>query len=91
MSFEVDGEMMNFRGTLTLCSADNPAACVLGGYKTLHSAARKCRTCMAVDVDMQAKVCSFYVCMQFVNNTGNSQGLKAWVKELSLPNMKHHM
>ena len=52
----IDGVEMNFRGTLTICSADNPAACTLGGYKALHSALRKCRTCMAVDSDMQAKV-----------------------------------
>ena len=39
-----------------MCSADNPAACTLGGYKNLHSAFRKCRTCMAVDTDIQEKV-----------------------------------
>lgn len=52
----VDGKVVNFRGTLTICSADNPAACLLGGYKSLHSAIRKCRTCMAVDDDIQTKV-----------------------------------
>lgn len=56
MPFIVDGEVMHFRGTLTIVSTDNPAACVLGGYKYLHSAFRKCRTCMAVDEDMQEKV-----------------------------------
>ena len=52
----VEGNIVNFRGTLTICSADNPAACLLGGYKALHSAIRKCRTCMAVDCDIQTKV-----------------------------------
>lgn len=52
----IDGQMMAFRGTLVLCSADNPAACLIGGYKCLHSAFRKCRTCMVVDSDMQTKV-----------------------------------
>ncbi len=52
----IDGERMNFRGTLTICSADNLAACALGGFKALHSATRKCRTCMAIDGDMQTKV-----------------------------------
>lgn len=47
---------MSFRGTLVLCSADNPAACLMGGYKCLHAAFRKCRNCMAVDGDMQTKV-----------------------------------
>lgn len=52
----VEGKVVNFRGTLTICSADNPAACSLGGYKALHSAIRKCRSCMAVDADIQTKV-----------------------------------
>lgn len=52
----IDGELVNFRGTLTICSADNLAACALGGFKALHSAMRKCRSCMAVDEDMQTKV-----------------------------------
>ena len=47
---------MNFRGTLTIGSADNPAACLMGGYKALHSALRKCRCCMAVGSDIQEKV-----------------------------------
>ena len=28
---------MNFRGTLTIGPADNPAACLMGRYKALHS------------------------------------------------------
>lgn len=63
MSLSLDGVETNFRGTLTLCSADNPAACVLGGYKYLHSAFRKCRSCMAVDSDMQTKVNSSKFCV----------------------------
>ena len=54
--FLIEGESTNLRGTLIICSADNPAACTLGGFKSLHSAFRKCRTCMAVDIDMQTKV-----------------------------------
>ena len=54
--FTVEGRVMNFRGTLAICSADNPAACLMGGYKALHSAIRKCRSCMAVDTDIQTKV-----------------------------------
>ena len=56
MPIRIDGVEMNFRGTVTVCSADNPAACAMGGYKALHSTLRKCRSCMAVDSDMQTKV-----------------------------------
>lgn len=58
MSFVIDGQCMALRGTVTLVSADNLAAQAIGGYKALHSAFRKCRYCMAVDADMQVKVCS---------------------------------
>lgn len=54
--FMVDARPMKFRGTITVVSGDNPAACTLGGFKNLHSAFRKCRTCMATDDDMQTKV-----------------------------------
>ena len=57
VSFIVDGRHMTLRGTVTLVSADNLAAQAIGGYKALHSAFRKCRNCMAVDADMQIKVC----------------------------------
>ena len=53
----IDGQLTYLRGTLTVVSADNPAANLIGGYKMLTSALRKCRTCMAVDSDMQTKVC----------------------------------
>ena len=29
----------------------------LGGYKSLASALRKCRFCMAVEADMKSKIC----------------------------------
>ena len=35
-----------FRGTLTVVSADNLASQLIGGYKALNSAFRKCRYCM---------------------------------------------
>ena len=47
---------VNFRGTLTIGSTDNPAACLMAGYKALHSALRKCRSCMATGIDIQEKV-----------------------------------
>lgn len=64
MSFEVNGEVKQLRGTLVNVSADNPAACLLGGFKQLHSAFRKCRFCMAVDTDMQTKVGHPYSCYE---------------------------
>lgn len=48
------------RGTLTVVSADNLASQLIGGYKALNSAFRKCRYCMATDEQMQSKV-SIYV------------------------------
>ena len=36
--------------------ADNPASDLLGGYKSLHSAFRKCRHCLATNEDIQIKV-----------------------------------
>ena len=44
------------RGTLTLACGDNPAGNMMGGYKSLTSSFRKCRTCMATDTDIQTKV-----------------------------------
>lgn len=52
----VNGSPVQIKGTIVNVSADNPAACLLGGFKQLHSAFQKCRTCMAVDSDMQVKV-----------------------------------
>ena len=40
----------HFRGTLTIVSADNPASHLIGGYRSLSSALRKCRFCMAIDI-----------------------------------------
>lgn len=31
---------------------------MIGGYKSLTAAFRKCRSCMAIDADMQTKVCT---------------------------------
>lgn len=43
-------------GTLINISADNPAACLIGGFKRLHSAFHKYRYCMTTDSDLQTKV-----------------------------------
>ena len=51
--------MTNMRGTLLLVSADNLASHVVGGYKALHAALRKCRYCLATGDDMKTKVGSF--------------------------------
>ena len=37
-------------------SADNPASHMLGGYKNLSSAFRKCRHCLATEEDLQTVV-----------------------------------
>ena len=56
VSFMVKGEAINFRGTVTIVSADNPASALLGGFKQSASAFRYCRHCYGTSVDMQTKV-----------------------------------
>ena len=45
--FTTDGATANFRGTFTTGSAKKLAACLMGGYKALHSAQHKCLCRMA--------------------------------------------
>ena len=47
-------------GTLTVVSADNISAQLLGGFTGLHSAFRKCRDCLGTKTSIQIMV-SFYV------------------------------
>ena len=49
-----------FRGTLTVVSADNLASQLIGGYKALNSAFRKCRYCMATDEQIKARLAHLY-------------------------------
>ena len=58
--FMSDDEVRRFTGTVTVVSADNLASQLVGGYKALNSAFRKCRYCMATDEEMQEKV-SLYI------------------------------
>ena len=55
----VDGVQHNLKGTVMLIPGDNLASQCLGGYKSLASALRKCRQCMAVNTDMQTKVSKY--------------------------------
>ena len=57
MDFYNNGCIFNFRGTVSIVSADNLASWSIGGYKTLSSATRKCRFCMATAEKIQSKVC----------------------------------
>jgi len=66
--FIVNGKKVNLNGTLILGCGDNPAAYLMAGYKSLTSAFRKCRTCMATSYDIQTKVLTqfahtVYACM----------------------------
>jgi hypothetical protein len=54
----INGQAYTFRGTLALVSGDNLASHYLGGYKSLSSALRKCRHCMAVADDMTTEFTS---------------------------------
>lgn len=56
VTFVINGQAYTFRGTLALISGDNLASHYLGGYKSLSSALRKCRHCMAVADDMATEV-----------------------------------
>ena len=42
--------------TRNLVCADNPAANLMGGFKSLTSAYRRCRVCLATNDDVQKKV-----------------------------------
>lgn len=53
---KINGIEETFHGTLIIGSADNISSQLLGGYKSLASALRKCRFCMAVKSDMETKV-----------------------------------
>ena len=66
MNFHLsDSTDIRLRGTITSFSADNLAAWAIGGFKALASAFRKCQYCMAVDEDMQSKVC-MWMCSYLV-------------------------
>ena len=41
-----------------MVSADNPASNLMGGYKNLSSAFRKCRHCLATKEELQTVVCT---------------------------------
>ena len=56
VEFDIEGEKRIFNGTVIVCSADNPASQMLGVFKALTSAFRKCRDCMAIGSDIQTKV-----------------------------------
>ena len=58
--FLIDGQIVYLRGTLTLGCADNLAANLMAGYKSLTSAFRKCRSCMAIATEMKTKVCNIF-------------------------------
>eukprot|EP00731_Ephydatia_muelleri_P037796 Em0565g3a len=51
--FEVAGTKRVLYGTLTVVSADNISAQLLGGFTGLHSAFRKCRDCLGTKTSIQ--------------------------------------
>ena len=58
--FKVEGQLRKFRGTITVVSGDNLSSQLIGGYKALNAAFRKCRYCMATDESMKTQV---YKCL----------------------------
>ena len=55
----IGGSSRTIYGTLTFVLADNLASQMIGGYKQLASAIRKCRYCMATDDEVQTIVSQF--------------------------------
>ena len=47
ISINVDGQEMNFKGSLLFAAGDTPAAAAMGGFKESVAAYRPCRTCYA--------------------------------------------
>lgn len=56
VTFEVSGTKRVLYGTLTVVSADNISANLLGGFTGLHSAFRKCRDCLGTKTSIQYMV-----------------------------------
>ena len=56
VTFNIHGKLYIFRGSLALVAVDNLASHFLGGYKSLSSALRKCRHCMATADNMATEV-----------------------------------
>ena len=56
VKFHINGKDVTLRGALTVASGDNLASQLIGGFKALNSALRRCRYCMATNDDVQTKV-----------------------------------
>lgn len=56
MEFVTADGLYHFQGSVSVCSADNPASYELGGFKNLTGALRKCRFCLATKEDMNSMV-----------------------------------
>ena len=52
----IKGCQYNFRGTLVAFVGDTPAVNLAGGFKVVGRAIRKCRHCLATDMQIQTKV-----------------------------------
>jgi len=69
----IDKQIVKLCGSLVAVSADNPAANLIAGYKSLTSAFRKCRNCMAVEETMQTKVTNLLLfCMTMITILNSS-------------------
>ena len=66
----IKGCQHNFRGTLVAFVGDTPAVNLAGGFKEgVGRAMRKCRHCMATDMQIQTKVanqCIFFCITIFI-------------------------
>jgi hypothetical protein len=60
--FDVYGQKRNFKGTITIILADNPASQAVGGFKESSAAFQNCRFCFDTNEDIRTNVnIIFYV------------------------------
>ena len=65
--FLINGKTQYLRGALTSVVADNPASNLIGGFKNLSSAYRKCRDCLATSEEIQTMVkCAISFCNKYM-------------------------
>uniref|UniRef100_A0A1X7UN94 Uncharacterized protein n=1 Tax=Amphimedon queenslandica TaxID=400682 RepID=A0A1X7UN94_AMPQE len=61
---EVNGQKVNFKGTISLASGDNLSSHLLGGCKSPSGAIRICRHCMATSDEAQTNYLEGYFALR---------------------------
>ena len=83
--FNIHGKLVKVFGTLTAVVADNLASHEVGGFKTgFATGNRKCRWCLAMDIDIQSKCRE----NEFIARTKDDHDEQCG--ELNLPELSNH-